>query len=196
MKPTQCSIGKCGRESLPGIPVCINHGVGIWTAMHDIVAERLNRPHGDRLLTRQQVRTMIPALRPATLRSWVARGQLPVAQVTTAGAPMYWLSDVEANMHKAEGALPRSKTAHDAIVYYLRLADGRIKIGTTTNLKVRMADLRRDMDQVLATEPGGRDVEALRHRQFSEVREGRREDFNPSPALMEHVAGLAERMVG
>jgi hypothetical protein len=76
-----------------------------------------------------------------------------------------------------------------AIVYYLRIGD-RIKIGFTTNLKQRLSNLRLDPGCVLATEPGGREVEWARHQDFADERYGRREDFAPSDRLIEHIERL------
>lgn len=192
MKPTQCPIGDCEREALLGIPACMNHGVGIWMAMQEVIAEQLHRPSGDRLLTRQQVRTMIPSLKPATLRAWAHRGQIVASQETVHGEPLYWLTDIEANMHKQGGSLPPNKDRHDPVVYYLELAGGDIKIGYTANLKQRLMDLRRPADALLATESGGREVEARRHAQFADERLGRREDFKASPRLLAHAWRLAQ----
>lgn len=80
-----------------------------------------------------------------------------------------------------------------ALVYYLRIGD-RIKIGFTTNLRQRLMDLRLDPPAVLATEPGGRDVEARRHHEFAAERYGRREDFAASDRLLAHIATLGERI--
>jgi hypothetical protein len=52
-------------------------------------------------------------------------------------------------------------------VYYIQFAD-RVKIGTTRDLKQRLAEL--PFDEVLAVEPGGRDLEKLRHTQFAQAR--------------------------
>lgn len=79
-----------------------------------------------------------------------------------------------------------------AIVYYLRIGD-RIKIGFTTNLSQRLNGLRLDASAVLVTEPGGRDVEARRHREFADERYGRREDFAPSDRLLAHIERLKIR---
>lgn len=193
MEPTRCPIGNCDRDALPGIPACMNHGVGIWMAMQEVIAEQLHHPIGDRLLTRQQIRTMIPSLKPATLRAWVHRGQIAAAQETTHGEPLYWLTDIEANIHKSQGTLPSHRDTHDPVVYYLDLASGDVKIGFTTNLAMRVQALRRPMSAVMATESGGRDVEAERHRQFAGERIGRREDFAASPRLLAHIWQLAKR---
>lgn len=71
-------------------------------------------------------------------------------------------------------------------VYYVRIGD-HIKIGYTVNLRTRCSQLRVDVSRVMATEPGGRKLEQERHQQFAAERVGRREDFNPSPRLLEHI---------
>lgn len=79
------------------------------------------------------------------------------------------------------------------VVYYVRRASGDIKIGTTAGPALhRVAQLRRvhgDVD-ILATEPGGVDVEEHRHRQFAAERlDG--EWFRPGAHLLAHIATLA-----
>lgn len=86
----------------------------------------------------------------------------------------------------------RADRERRAVVYYLDLGD-RIKIGFTTNLPERVAALRLDQDVVMATEPGGRDVERRRHEQFADERYGRREDFAPSDRLLQHIWSLRPR---
>lgn len=83
----------------------------------------------------------------------------------------------------------------DSVVYYARLSDDVVKIGTTTRLPGRMAELRLDMSAVIATEPGGFGVEWRRHQQFAEERYGRREDFALSDRLAAHIATLSGRPV-
>ena len=74
------------------------------------------------------------------------------------------------------------------VVYYLRY-DDRIKIGTTANPRQRLAAIWHD--ELLAFERGDRRVEARRHTQFADDRFARTEWFRRSPALLDHVAGLA-----
>lgn len=71
-------------------------------------------------------------------------------------------------------------------VYYVRIGD-RVKIGYTVNMKQRMVALRVPIDNVLATEPGGRETELQRHAMFKEERHGRLEEFNPSRRLLAHI---------
>lgn len=85
---------------------------------------------------------------------------------------------------------PPPKARHDPQVYYVRLSPDIIKIGYTTNLPLRVAALRVDPDALLASEPGGRDVERRRHEEFAAERISRREDFKPSARLLAHIASL------
>jgi hypothetical protein len=79
-------------------------------------------------------------------------------------------------------------TAHAPTVYFAR-KEHLIKIGTTTNLYVRMATL---YTQALATEPGGIVRERQLHRRFGHLlAPGRgREWFHPEPELMEYINEL------
>lgn len=80
----------------------------------------------------------------------------------------------------------------DSVVYYVRIGQ-HIKIGTTTNLPARLRSLSIDHDSglLLATEPGGRKLEAHRHAEFVEDRLLMdRELFRPSQRLRNHIAAL------
>lgn len=83
-----------------------------------------------------------------------------------------------------------SGSEHDQ-VYYLRVGEF-IKIGYSANIKQRLSQMRLNADAVLATEPGGRDLERLRHQQFTHLRQGRREDFETAADLLSHVAMVRE----
>jgi hypothetical protein len=72
------------------------------------------------------------------------------------------------------------------VVYYLRF-DARVKIGTSSSPRQRLAAIRHD--ELLAFEPGGRHLEQQRHRRFADLREGG-EWFTLDGALAVHVAGL------
>jgi hypothetical protein len=74
------------------------------------------------------------------------------------------------------------------VVYYLRY-DDRIKIGTTANPRQRLSAIWHD--ELLAFERGDRLRERRRHAQFAGDRFAGTEWFRSSPALLEHVAGLA-----
>lgn len=79
-------------------------------------------------------------------------------------------------------------TTGDPVVYYLRFGD-RIKIGTTTDLRSRLASLPHD--EVLAVERGDRSIESQRHAQFAHLRITRRgEWFRADPDLLAHIDTL------
>lgn len=84
-----------------------------------------------------------------------------------------------------------AKKAEHSVVYYVRIGEF-IKIGYTTNLRNRMSGLRTDCSNVLATEPGGKELEAKRHAQFDKIRVGRREDFKPTLALIKHIEAVRD----
>lgn len=73
-----------------------------------------------------------------------------------------------------------------AVVYYIRFS-GSIKIGTTTNLPQRMQTL--PMEELLAVEPGGYNIERKRHAEFRSARV-QREWFRPTPPLLLLIATL------
>lgn len=88
-----------------------------------------------------------------------------------------------------QGRKRTEREAREAVVYYVTFGD-RIKIGTTTNLRQRLADTQ--YDRLLATEPGGYAVERQRHRQFGHLRVTTRgrEWFSASPDLLAFIATL------
>lgn len=80
-----------------------------------------------------------------------------------------------------------------ACVYYARIGD-IIKIGFTRHLWARMRALRVSHLDLLAVEPGGREVERARHLEFrAERAHARMENFHPSERLLGHIAALGGR---
>lgn len=75
------------------------------------------------------------------------------------------------------------------VVYYIRYRD-RVKIGTSTNPRLRLAALPHD--EVLAFERGGRALEQRRHAQFADGRFAGTEWFAVHDALLGHIAELRE----
>lgn len=84
-----------------------------------------------------------------------------------------------------DGELPPPRVD---VVYYLRFED-RVKIGTSTNPRQRLAALWHD--ELLAFERGGRALEQRRHAQFAGDRFPRTEWFRLSDEIARHVAVLA-----
>ncbi|MGW5387185.1 GIY-YIG nuclease family protein [Nocardia sp. NPDC003963] len=93
----------------------------------------------------------------------------------------------KANPGKSMPFPVKARIPHGEVVYYIRFGD-RIKIGTTSNLSARLSTL--PFDEVLATEPGGVEVERQRHTEFAASRISGREWFTASEALLAHIASL------
>jgi hypothetical protein len=90
----------------------------------------------------------------------------------------------------------RNATNGVAIVYYLRLPDGNIKIGTSRRPLERLTRHRRDKGdvEVLAVEFGSYELEHQRHAEFTADRIDRTETFAPSAVLMAHIQTLREAL--
>lgn len=82
----------------------------------------------------------------------------------------------------------RVREAH-SVVYYAAI-DNLIKIGTTFRLAERMNVLGGNL---IATEPGGRQLESQRHKQFAHLLRKGREYFHPGHDLLTHVVSLQIR---
>lgn len=87
--------------------------------------------------------------------------------------------------------LEQADSEADGWVYYMRI-NNRIKIGFTTNLRQRSRNYPPGTE-LLAVEPGSRELEARRHDQFSRSLAQGREWFAESEALTRHIAELAEQ---
>jgi hypothetical protein len=74
------------------------------------------------------------------------------------------------------------------VVYYLRFGD-RIKIGTSSNPRARLGQLR--FDELLAFERGGRSTEQRRHAQFAAHRFPGSEWFHSNEPLVAHIRRIA-----
>lgn len=121
-----------------------------------------------------------------------AAGGLPEHYVP-AMTPAEWLAEMGQLRAAESAATPeedRRLKAYEAqsVVYYVRIRD-LIKIGTTVNMQARFGQLI--VDEILATEPGARPLEQMRHKQFAHLRV-RGERFAPGPDLDSHIAMLRE----
>lgn len=76
------------------------------------------------------------------------------------------------------------------VVYYMRIGN-RVKMGTSTNLRKRLAVI--NPEELLAYEAGGCDVERHRHVQFKHLRT-HGEWFRYEGSLMDHVAILKKEL--
>jgi hypothetical protein len=121
------------------------------------------------------------------LRKRARRADVPLPSWTLDGEPdIDMLSFVTACVAAGREAAG----LREDLVYYI-LFGSRIKIGISSSLRSRLDSLPRGV-RVLATEPGGRDVERQRHGQFADCRAGG-EWFRPTRALLTHIARLALR---
>lgn len=79
-------------------------------------------------------------------------------------------------------------------MYYLQIRPDVVKIGTTRYLLDRIRALGCTIGDLLATEPGGRGLERLRHEQFGVTRIApNRADFTVTGPLREHMIRLREQ---
>ena len=85
----------------------------------------------------------------------------------------------------------------EPVVYYL-LHFGAIKIGTTTRLQSRLAQLGSDWSDVLVIERGGKDLEAQMHERFAHLRINGPgmgvEHFRYCPELVDYINGKRSEM--
>ena len=122
-------------------------------------------------------------VKPGTVRQWVRRGLLPVADRYAGRQMLFTVLDVA----KAQQVRKTGEAAgRPPVVYYVRFGD-RIKIGTSVCILGRMDNIPHD--QLLAVEPGGRELEQQRHREFATDRVTG-EWFLPSDELLSHVRRL------
>jgi hypothetical protein len=94
----------------------------------------------------------------------------------------------EEERYQAEKAALRQD--RDGFVYYLHVGE-RIKIGYSVDVKRRMRDYPPG-SELLAVEPGDRELETKRHRQFAGSRTDGREWFRPTPDILELVAEIVD----
>lgn len=108
------------------------------------------------------------------------------------GDPSLALGVQRERQEKQDQARARREAAYadQSLVYYVRIGEN-VKIGYSTNLKQRISQLRLQPTALLATEPGGRELEKERHRQFSAERiVSNREDFMLTNRLREHIESV------
>lgn len=102
---------------------------------------------------------------------------------------------VQAGRHPAQQLAQQARRQlqtdeNGSVVYYARKGD-LIKIGYTRDFIQRMRTLK--VDEVLATEPGGQELEFKRLKQFYWDVAIEREWLHPSPTLMAHIAEVVDR---
>ncbi|MCA4754804.1 GIY-YIG nuclease family protein [Mycolicibacterium fortuitum] len=93
-------------------------------------------------------------------------------------------------MYAATPPKPTPQPEFPAFIYYLMLGPATVKIGTTRNLTDRVAQLRSEIQYVVAIERGSFDVERKRHLEFEAERISSREEFRLSDRLKIHIESL------
>ncbi len=168
-KPARCvrplGAGTCG-SAVPAdapVPMCMTHLAEAWEYCGDKIAQ-----------SRVDTHAADSDERGAKFLSLLSESR--AEQLAAIKDAQDWLEEPEVD-------------DPNAVVYYVRFAD-RIKIGYTGNLGRRLTAIPHD--ELLTVEPGARQVEANRHRQFAEHRIVG-EWFAAAPALLEHVDSLKAR---
>ena len=95
------------------------------------------------------------------------------------------LSEMRGARERYEVAKAELRQDRDGFVYYLRVGE-RIKIGYSVDVKRRMRDYPPG-SELLAVEPGDRELETKRHQQFAGSRTDGREWFRPTADIFELV---------
>jgi hypothetical protein len=164
MKPDSsflCDVGGCTHEAAAGAPIslCVDHLA--------LAADWVGQEFG--------VEDALPSPCPA------CGSRLGVRY------PSGWLCAVCEWVYgtSPDEDLPRPRVE---VVYYIRFED-RMKIGTSSNLRQRMARLWHE--ELVAIERGGRDRERARHEQFAAYRLGTSEWFELAPELLVHAETLS-----
>lgn len=130
---------------------------------------------------------IVRALGQLTLRFGFDPKDPEVRARATAVGRREWQRDQQAIAEHWSG---RPERVH--VVYYVRIGQ-LVKIGTTGQLDVRLRAYPPDA-AVLAVEPGTRELEQQRHRQFRDSGATKLgEYFYPSTALIEHINSLREQ---
>lgn len=110
-----------------------------------------------------------------------------------------------ASLHGARRVADTGTGKHDYsatkgvhVVYYVLVADGLVKIGTTGHTLERMGKIKTDgrkaRDNVLALEFGSFELERERHEQFAHLRDGKTERFALTPELQQHIDALRQSL--
>jgi hypothetical protein len=87
-----------------------------------------------------------------------------------------------------DAELAARRQGREGFVYYIQV-DERIKVGFSTDVKRRMRAYP-PASKLLAVEPGDRDLEKQRHRQFKGSLAYGREWFTPTQDLRDHIDAL------
>lgn len=85
----------------------------------------------------------------------------------------------------------KRRPAHEPLVYFVRNGN-RVKIGWTSNLKVRLTQMSAPAGSVVLTFPGERKDEKALHYRFAAARIGRSEWFEATAEIEEYIASRTD----
>lgn len=158
-----------GRGSGPCGPELVVHEPIALCAVHVSALARTDAFLNDRTMQAQRVEYMVRREREQAQRRNRKDGDDEARRAHIEGRRQHMLRD-------------------QSVVYYIARGD-LIKIGHTTNMVHRMSALQ--PDAVLATEPGGEQLERRRHQQFRHLRAPLgHEYFTSGDDLMAHIAAI------
>lgn len=152
--------------------------------------ERRQRDAESREWARERAKYKIPPHDPAfayvtqKIGDDIESGCYPIAN------PQIYKGRVEIHLAKWHALQTRQP---DYVVYYIRVGK-YIKIGTTKDVDRRLNQYPPD-SELLATEPGGHNIEAMRHKQFRQYLAARNEWFEPGERLMWYIEHLQKSAV-
>lgn len=163
-------------ERLPHIPALgwIMYPKRSWNTLRAAVGARLDRLDPIQQTTQRVVVERIPS--SAALPGTPALTTTPQPPSEPAGPDGERIHDVASLIGHA----------HAPIVYFIRNGS-RIKIGTTQNLKRRLAALTLRPDDVMRAEHGAQRHERILHARFAEQRAGNTEWFDLAGPLAQHL---------
>jgi hypothetical protein len=98
------------------------------------------------------------------------------------------LSEMRGKRERHEADIRSLRKDRPGFVYFLRVGE-RIKIGYSVDVKRRMRAYPPGCE-LLAVEPGDRELETQRHRQFAGSRTDGREWFRPTPDILDLVGEI------
>lgn len=204
----ECLHLECRRTAQPDgpVPLCGKHIGEVYEYARDLIAlatttgaiheaaedgaallQKLGAAVGESFWDRSDRATMqvgvsIAGMRMAKITEWgISLAPEDREAIASRAAEDFQERDI-----RVRGIVAADDPAAGELVYYMRFGD-RVKIGYTTNLASRLKAVPND--ELLATEPGTRAVEAARHHQFRELRLTG-EWFDHVEPLVSHIEGL------
>lgn len=182
----QCCHPDCEAPAMADIasqiPLCERHIVMAYRMTHKMLTSHRALEQEYQLLPSEA--EFIPGPCPACGISGLLVNLASNLVVCKSGDCRYERDRAEFGAHRK--SLMALSAGERSVVYYMRLGN-RTKIGTTVNLRKRMAVIQ--PEDCIAYELGGYNLERIRHQQFAHLRVSG-EWFDLQDDLVRHVNGL------